>query len=289
MSGGSNAVSAWAKAGASAQAESQVTAINCLTEFIVLYPIEKPEGHSACMGDAAHARDSVSARSSSASAAALFHARVRQDERWRPVPRRITILNHLYRAAVYHQRTVRRHQSQRLGKGLRQKQSIERVGVVQRQLGHRCCVTRRNGQLTKAAVIDGSREDLGIPFNLAQLRLDRDFPNGGGRYIHRFCACQIRAGGGLELTAASHRPDEHMGIDEQTHQRPSNCANTSSGNGRSKSLPTFTLPLSTPKRILRGGVTRLVSRATGFPPRAMITSFPAAACSTSLDSCVLAS
>src|SRR6187551_2247019 len=56
MSGGSNAVSAWAKAGASAQAESQVTAINCLTEFIVPYPIEKPEAHSACIGDAAHAR-----------------------------------------------------------------------------------------------------------------------------------------------------------------------------------------------------------------------------------------
>src|SRR6187551_2844926 len=87
MSGGSNAVSAWAKAGASAQAESQVTAINCLTEFIVPYPIEKPDGHSACIGDAAHARDAVSARASSASAAALFHARVRRDERWRPVPR----------------------------------------------------------------------------------------------------------------------------------------------------------------------------------------------------------
>src|SRR5207302_3247783 len=175
-----------------------------------------------------------------------------------------------------------------LTEGLRQQQAIEGVGVVKRQGGHRGRMPRGDGQFVKAACLDRGGWRLRVPLDLSEACLDGYLPDGGRRHVDRFGCRDPRARGWAQTAVSAYCPEKQVGVEQDLQSPPSKAARTCSGNGASKSSATLILPLRIPKRTRRFGAASRVKRATGLPPRAMMTSSPAAARSTSFESVVLA-
>lgn len=137
---------------------------------------------------------------------------------------------------------------------LRNEDPIERVPVVRRERAKRVGVADGQRQLGDSRFGKSLGETLEGEFELPEGALDGDFP-GRGR------ACEYLIGGRLnrsphgnrQFRRVRERPYERLGVEEQSHRRPSNSASSSSGSGALKSRDIRTLPLSVPS--LRRGPT----------------------------------
>src|SRR5439155_27029446 len=90
-----------------------------------------------------------------------------------------------------------------------------------------------------------------------------------------------------DLRFAREKPEEHVGVQEEPHQRRSNSFKTFSGSGASKSFPIRIRPFKRPGRRGRIAGPSGTSRATGRPARAITISSPFPARSTRREKWVL--
>src|SRR6266511_1472643 len=175
---------------------------------------------------------------------------------------------------------------------LSDKQAIERITMMHGQARCQSGVLRSNRKLVEAAADcrAGNLCCIGDKIAAPQLRLDRDLPDTCCRkqdlvrWIEDRLPCL-----GRQFCGFAESPEKNVRVQQHAHQRPSKPAMTFAGSGASKSSGILILPFRIPSLRTRFVATRGTSLATGLPAFAITTSLPAAARSTSFDSCVLAS
>src|SRR4051812_11013211 len=158
-----------------------------------------------------------------------------------------------------------------------------------------CCdgggMLGRNRELVETRLPCRADEGCEIDAELRPERfgLDRDFPDAHGReenlVVRGFDRIPRRTGQAPRLRQ---RPKQDVRVEQETHQRPSNAAITSSGSGASKSCGTRSFPLRRPSVRLPGALPIGTSLATGRPAFAMTTSSPSTTSSMSRERFVLA-
>ena len=119
--------------------------------------------------------------------------------------------------AVARQQGIGGEQAQRLDARLGDQHAIERIAVMIRQGGRRGGMPTRNGQLDAARGSDGIGQRGGIGLDLAEPRLDRDFPDRCRRHVNRIGRCDQAPRLALESRAVAHHPEIDVGIEQQAH------------------------------------------------------------------------
>src|SRR3990172_5111772 len=121
--------------------------------------------------------------------------------------------------------------------------------------------------------------------------LDGDFPDACGAVVNLVVGVlNQRSRLAPQPAAARRRPQQQVSVNQQPHYLPpSNVRSTDAGRGLLKSSGILNFPSSSPNRRGARALVSATSLATGLPARAITTSSPASARSTSFDSPVFAS
>src|SRR5262245_17571919 len=167
--------------------------------------------------------------------------------------------------------------------------AVERVAMVPRETLDAECMGDRHREFLESRCTGGRGDGVEVCAELAERRLDRDFPRAGRAHVDgvaRVAHAGRRAG--REAGGGSERPKESVRVEEEPQVSPSKAASTSSGSGASKSLATRSLPRRIPSFRAPRTVPSGTSFATGRRLRVITISSPFAARSSNRERWVLA-
>src|SRR5690242_9427971 len=173
--------------------------------------------------------------------------------------------------------------------GLGQEDSVKGVPMMKRQPLQREGVEHGYRQFLKPTVRYLGGELGGVCRELLQLNFNDDLPKRGGTDIDHRRGLDLVIDRFRKLWGLNHKPQKHMGIQQEIHSRPSNVPTRSGGNGASKSSAIVTRPFNNPGRRIGMGVSTGPSCATGVPSLQIVIRCPFATAARSLEKCVFAS